>query len=45
LDLKGLEKGEYLVRYGGSADRMPVSDALKLSLPIADAKPIRIEKV
>ena len=45
LELKGLEKGEYLVRYGSSADRMRVSDVLQLSLPIADAKLIRIEKV
>jgi hypothetical protein len=44
LEIKGLDKGEYLVRYGGSAKRMPVSDALKLSLPIADAKLIRIER-
>jgi len=45
LELRGLEKGEYLVRYGSSADRMRVSDVLQLSLPIADAKLIRIEKV
>jgi len=45
LELKGLEKGEYLVRHGPSADRMRVSDTLKLSIPIADAKLIRIEKV
>jgi hypothetical protein len=45
LELKGLEKGEYLVRYGSSANRMRVSDVLQLSLPIADAKLIRIEKV
>jgi hypothetical protein len=45
LELKGLEKGEYLVRYGSSAHRERVSDALRLSLPIADAKLIRIEKV
>jgi hypothetical protein len=44
LEIKGLDKGEYLIRYGSSADRKLVSDALKLSLPIADAKPIRIEK-
>ena len=45
LELKGLEKGEYLVRYGNSADRMRVSDVLQISIPIADAKLIRIEKV
>jgi hypothetical protein len=44
LEIEGLDKGEYLVRYGGSAKRMPVADALKLSLPIADAKLIRIER-
>jgi hypothetical protein len=45
LELKGLEKGEYLVRYGSSAERMQVSDSLRLSIPIADAKLIRVEKV
>jgi hypothetical protein len=44
LEIKGLDKGAYLIRYGGSADRKLVSDVLKLSLPIADAKLIRIEK-
>jgi len=43
LELKGLEKAEYLVRYGSSAERKPVSHALRLSLPLADAKLIRIE--
>jgi hypothetical protein len=45
LELKGLEKGGYRVRHGRSAVRMRVSDTLKLSIPIADAKLIRIEKV
>jgi hypothetical protein len=44
LEVRGLDKGEYLVRYGSSANRMPVSNAIKLSLPIADAKLIRIER-
>jgi hypothetical protein len=44
LEIKGLDKGAYLIRYGDSADRKLVSDALKLSHPIADAKAIRIEK-
>ena len=44
LEIKGLDKGAYLIRYGRSADRKLVSDVLKLSLPIADAKLIRIEK-
>jgi hypothetical protein len=44
VEIKGLDKGEYLVRYGSSADRRLVSDVLKLSLPIADAKLIRIER-
>jgi len=45
FELKGLEKGEYLVRYGGSENRMPVSDALRLSVPIADAMLITIERL
>ncbi|MGB8029914.1 MAG: DUF5695 domain-containing protein [Terracidiphilus sp.] len=45
LEITGLEKGEYLVHYAGSANRMSVSNALELLLPIADAKAIRIEKV
>ena len=45
LEVKGLEKGDYRVRHGRSAVRMRVSDILKLSLPIAEAKVIRIEKV
>ena len=44
LEIKGLEMGDYLIRYGGSVDRKLVSDVLKLSLPIADAKLIGIEK-
>ncbi len=44
LEIKGLEKGEYLIRYGNSTNRKLVSDVLKLSLPIADAKLIRIER-
>jgi hypothetical protein len=45
LEIKGLEKGEYLIRYGDSADRILVSDVLQLSHPIDGAKLIRIEKV
>jgi hypothetical protein len=45
LELKGLEKGDYRVRHGRSAVRMRVADSLKLSIPIAEAKLIRIEKV
>jgi ERCC4-type nuclease len=45
LEIKGLEIGDYLIRYGGSVDRKLVSDVLKLSLPIVDAKLIGIEKV
>jgi hypothetical protein len=44
LEIKGLEKGEYLIRYGNSTNGKLVSDVLKLSLPIDDAKLIRIEK-
>jgi len=45
LEIKGLEKGDYLVQHGNAADRIRVSDALQLSVPLADAKLIRIEKV
>lgn len=45
LEIMGLKEGEYLVHCAGSANRMSVSNALKLSLPIADAKVIRIEKM
>ena len=45
LEVKGLEKGDYRVRHGRSAVRVRVSDTLKLSIPIAEAKVIRIEKV
>jgi hypothetical protein len=45
LEVKGLEKGDYRVRHGRSAVRMRVSDTLKLSVPIAEAKIIRIEKI
>ena len=44
LEIKGLDKGEYRIQYSGSAETKLVFDALKLSLPIADAKAIRIEK-
>jgi hypothetical protein len=45
LELKGLAKGDYLVRYGRTADRMQVSDTLELSIPIAHAKQVRVERV
>ena len=45
LELKGMAKGPYLVRYGNAENRITVSDTLRLSLPIADAGQIRIEKV
>jgi len=45
LELTGLEKGDYLVRHGRSANRVRVSDTLKLSVPIAQAKMITIERV
>jgi hypothetical protein len=45
LELKGLMKGEYLIRYGNSVDRVRVSDILRLSIPIGDAKLIKIERV
>jgi hypothetical protein len=44
LEIKGLENGEYLIRYGSSAKRKLVSNVLNISLPIADAKLVRIEK-
>ena len=45
LVVRGLARSPYVIRYGSSADRMPVSDALTLSIPIAEAKLIRIERV
>ena len=45
LELRGVAKGRYLVRYGSSENRMMVSDALRLSLPITDAMQIRIERI
>jgi hypothetical protein len=45
LEVKGLAPGDYRVRHGRSSARLQVSDVLKLSIPIAEAKLIRIEKV
>lgn len=45
FELKGMAKGRYLVRYGSGENRITVSDALKLSVPIAEAGQIRIDKV
>jgi hypothetical protein len=45
LEIKGLAKGDYMVRYGSSANRISVFDTLRLSLLIVDAKLIRIEKL
>jgi hypothetical protein len=45
LEIGGLAKGDYMVRYASSANRTSVFDTLRLSLPIVDAKLIRIEKV
>ena len=45
VEVKGLEPGNYRVRRGRSSARVQVSDTLKLSVPIGQAKVIRIEKV
>ncbi len=45
FEVRGLEPGEYLVRYGGAEQRIQVSDVLTLSPLIVDAKSIRIEKL
>jgi len=45
LEVKGLEKGEYLIRHGSSVERAQASGTLKLSIPISDAKLVRIEKL
>ncbi len=45
LEIKGLAKGDYTVHYGSSANRISVSDTLRLSLPIAEAKLIGIKKL
>ena len=44
LEIKGLERGEYLIRHGSSAQRAQAAGTLKLSIPIADAKLVRIER-
>ncbi len=44
LEMRGLDQGTYLIGYGGSTERKVISDVLELSLPIADAKLIRIER-
>ena len=43
LEIRGLAKGDHMVRYGSAANRISVFDALRLSLPIADARLIRIK--
>jgi hypothetical protein len=45
LGIRGLEKGEYDVKYGVVAKRRRVRDVLELTLPIAQAKSITIGKV
>jgi hypothetical protein len=45
FEIKGLPKGDFLVRHGGLARKARVSDSLQLALPIGDAKLIRIEKL
>ena len=45
LEIGGLAKGDYLVRCGSAANRVTVFDTLTLSLPIVDARLIRIEKM
>jgi hypothetical protein len=45
FEIKGLPKGDFLVRHGSLARQARVSDSLQLALPIGDAKLIRIEKL
>jgi hypothetical protein len=45
LAIRGLQKGDYEVKYGGVAKRRGVKDVLDLVLPIEEAKAISIERV
>ncbi len=45
LEIRGLSNGDYMVRFGSSANRVSVSETLRLSVPIVDAKLIRVEKL
>lgn len=45
FEIKRLPSGDYRVRHGGLARRTRISDSLQLTLPIADAKLIAIEKL
>ena len=43
--IKGLDKGDYKIAYGKSTKTLPVSDSLKLTIPISEAAKIKIEKL
>lgn len=45
LEIKGLQRGTYRIQYEGGSSQERVSNGLKLSLPIARAKKIRVQKM
>jgi hypothetical protein len=45
LLVEGLAGGAYAVRYGAVQNRVLIADSLTLSIPIAEAKFVRIERV
>lgn len=45
LPVEGLAGGAYAVRYGSVQNRVLIADSLSLSVPIAEAKLVRIERV
>jgi hypothetical protein len=45
LLVEGLAGGAYAVRYGGVQNRVQIASSLSLSVPIAEAKLVRIERV
>jgi hypothetical protein len=45
LLVEGLAGGSYAVRYGAVQNRVLIADSLTLSIPISEAKLVRIERV
>jgi hypothetical protein len=45
LLVEGLAGGSYAVRYGVVQNRVLIADSLTLSIPISEAKLVRIERV
>jgi hypothetical protein len=45
LLVEGLAGGAYSVRYGAIQNRVLIADSMTLSIPMAEAKLIRVERV